>query len=153
MDWLTNVLDHLCKAILLWLNHSIACVRMRKIATKIARVNGPLSSLMQQRLRQTRTQGPASSTPPPLRDSGDRTLGTRLSKVVLTRNRVLPESSPASSSFALREIVPSLFTSKNSPLNVIMLNGFLASFWKKRYTKINIVTFFWHKTLALKLYI
>ena len=101
---------------------------MRKIATKIARVNRPLSSLMQQRLRQTRTQGPASSTPPPLRDSGDRTLGTRLSKVVLTRNRVLPESSPASSSFALREIVPSLFTSKNSPLNVIMLNGFLASF-------------------------
>ena len=31
------------KSILLWLNHSIACVRMRKISTKIARVNGPLS--------------------------------------------------------------------------------------------------------------
>ena len=30
--------------ILLWLNHSIACVRMRKIATKIARVNGPYDS-------------------------------------------------------------------------------------------------------------
>ena len=124
----------------MWLNNSIACVRMRKIATKIARVNRPLSSLMQQRLRQTRTQGPASSTPPPLRNSGDRTLGTRLrlSKVVLTRcNRVLPESSPASSSFALREIVPSLFTSKNSPLNVIMLNGFLASFWRGKKKKLN----------------
>ena len=45
MDWLSNVFDHLCKAIyksvLLWLNHSIACVRMRKIARKIAHVNGP----------------------------------------------------------------------------------------------------------------
>ena len=31
----------LYKSILLWFNHSIACVRMRKIAAKIARVNGP----------------------------------------------------------------------------------------------------------------
>ena len=31
----------LYKSILLRLNHSIACVRMRKIATKIGRVNGP----------------------------------------------------------------------------------------------------------------
>ena len=29
------------KSILLWLNHSIAYVRMRKIATKLSRVNGP----------------------------------------------------------------------------------------------------------------
>ena len=33
----------LYKSILLWLNHSIACVRMRKIITKIICVNGPLN--------------------------------------------------------------------------------------------------------------
>ena len=46
-------MSHICakvyKSILLWLNHSIACVTMRKIATKIACVNGPLRRQTQRR--------------------------------------------------------------------------------------------------------
>ena len=37
-----SVQSYILKSILLWLNHSIACVRMRKIATKISCVNVPL---------------------------------------------------------------------------------------------------------------
>ena len=40
----------LYKSILLWLHHSIACVRIRKIATKIARVNGLKSCVYTLRL-------------------------------------------------------------------------------------------------------
>ena len=43
-ECIRTICAKLCKSILLWLNHSIAYVRIRKITTKIAHVNGPFST-------------------------------------------------------------------------------------------------------------